>query len=99
MSIIRYSKDMKRAAIYARVSTVARGQDPETQLRQLREYAERRGLPPETRGGNAHAIEGFREKLPRGQSATTAGAASPLVGCLPQTIGSDKFRKKFLCAS
>jgi DNA invertase Pin-like site-specific DNA recombinase len=36
---------MKRAAIYARVSTVDRGQDPETQLRQLREYAERRGFP------------------------------------------------------
>jgi DNA invertase Pin-like site-specific DNA recombinase len=35
---------MKRAAIYARVSTVDRGQDPETQLRQLREYAERRGF-------------------------------------------------------
>src|SRR4051812_8014033 len=36
---------MKRAAIYARVSTIDRGQDPETQLRQLREYAERRGFP------------------------------------------------------
>jgi DNA invertase Pin-like site-specific DNA recombinase len=36
---------MKNAAIYARVSTVDRGQDPETQLRQLREYAERRGFP------------------------------------------------------
>lgn len=35
---------MKRAAIYARVSTVDRKQDPETQLRQLREYAERRGF-------------------------------------------------------
>jgi DNA invertase Pin-like site-specific DNA recombinase len=35
---------MKRAAIYARVSTIDRGQDPETQLRQLREYAERRGF-------------------------------------------------------
>ena len=35
---------MKRTAIYARVSTVDRGQDPETQLRQLREYAERRGF-------------------------------------------------------
>src|SRR5919107_1833219 len=33
---------MKRAAIYARVSTIDRGQDPETQLRQLREYADRR---------------------------------------------------------
>ena len=35
---------MKRAAIYARVSTVDRGQDPETQLRQLREFAERRSF-------------------------------------------------------
>ena len=32
----------KRVAIYARVSTDDRGQDPETQLRQLREYATRR---------------------------------------------------------
>jgi DNA invertase Pin-like site-specific DNA recombinase len=36
---------MKRAAIYARVSTVDGRQDPETQLRQLREYAERRNFP------------------------------------------------------
>ena len=36
---------MRRAAIYARVSTVDGRQDPETQLRQLREYAERRGFP------------------------------------------------------
>ncbi len=35
---------MKRAAIYARVSTTDRGQDPETQLRPLREYAARRGF-------------------------------------------------------
>jgi len=34
----------KRAAIYARVSTFDKGQDPETQLVQLREYAERRGF-------------------------------------------------------
>jgi predicted site-specific integrase-resolvase len=33
---------MRRAVIYARVSTVDRGQDPETQLRQLHEYADRR---------------------------------------------------------
>ena len=33
-----------RAGLYARVSTEDRGQDPETQLRPLREYAERRGL-------------------------------------------------------
>ena len=34
----------KRVAIYARVSTNDRGQDPETQLLQLREYAGRRGF-------------------------------------------------------
>ena len=32
----------KRVAIYARVSTLEKGQDPETQLRQLREYLARR---------------------------------------------------------
>ena len=32
----------KRVAIYARVSTFDKGQDPETQLLQLREYAQRR---------------------------------------------------------
>src|SRR5882724_1576110 len=36
----------KRVAIYARVSTIDKGQDPETQLRVLREYAARRGLVP-----------------------------------------------------
>lgn len=34
----------KRAAIYARVSTVDKGQDPETQLRQLRDYVQQRGF-------------------------------------------------------
>ena len=34
----------KRVAIYARVSTVDKGQDPETQLLALRQYAERRGF-------------------------------------------------------
>lgn len=34
----------KRAALYARVSTKQHGQDPETQLMPLREYAMRRGL-------------------------------------------------------
>ena len=34
----------KRAAIYARVSTAEGRQDPETQLRELRDYAERRGF-------------------------------------------------------
>lgn len=34
----------KRAAIYAQVSTVDKGQDPETQMMALRDYAERRGF-------------------------------------------------------
>jgi len=34
-------KTKKRVAIYARVSTFEKGQDPETQLRQLRDYVER----------------------------------------------------------
>ena len=34
----------KRVALYARVSTLDKGQDPKTQLRPLREYAQRRGL-------------------------------------------------------
>lgn len=36
----------KRVALYARVSTLDKGQDPETQLLALREYAARRGLVP-----------------------------------------------------
>ncbi len=36
----------KRVALYARVSTVDKGQDPETQLLALREYVARRGLVP-----------------------------------------------------
>ena len=35
---------VRRAALYARVSTDDKGQDPETQLRQLRDYADRRGF-------------------------------------------------------
>jgi DNA invertase Pin-like site-specific DNA recombinase len=35
---------MKRVALYARVSTLDKGQDPETQLKQLREYAQRRNF-------------------------------------------------------
>jgi DNA invertase Pin-like site-specific DNA recombinase len=33
-----------RAAIYARVSTLDKSQDPKTQLKPLREYAARRGF-------------------------------------------------------
>jgi DNA invertase Pin-like site-specific DNA recombinase len=35
---------MMRTALYARVSTSDKGQDPEVQLRELREYCERRGF-------------------------------------------------------
>ena len=35
---------IKRIALYARVSTLDKGQDPETQLKQLREYAQRRSF-------------------------------------------------------
>jgi len=38
------SKSAKRVALYARVSTGEDRQTPETQLRHLREYAERRGF-------------------------------------------------------
>jgi len=38
------TKRARRAAIYARVSTFDKGQNPETQLAQLRDYARSRGL-------------------------------------------------------
>lgn len=38
------SDQSKRVALYARVSTLDKGQDPETQLQPLREYANRRGF-------------------------------------------------------
>ena len=38
------TKPAIRAALYARVSTINHGQDPEVQLRELREYCERRGF-------------------------------------------------------
>ncbi len=37
-------RDARRVAIYARVSTFDKGQNPETQLRELRRYAEARGF-------------------------------------------------------
>jgi DNA invertase Pin-like site-specific DNA recombinase len=53
----------KRVAISARVSTVDKGQDPETQLMALREYAERRGF--ETVGEYIDYASGTREDWPR----------------------------------
>ena len=40
----KLSDQPKRIALYARVSTLDKGQDPETQLRPLREYADQRGF-------------------------------------------------------
>jgi DNA invertase Pin-like site-specific DNA recombinase len=53
----------KRVAIYARVSTVDKGQDPETQLLALREYAARRGFL--CVGEYVEYARGTREDRPR----------------------------------
>ncbi len=61
-----YPPDMKRAAIYARVSTTDRGQDPETQLRPLREYAARRGFAiAEEFVDHASGVRADRERFKR----------------------------------
>ncbi len=49
----------QRVALYARVSTLDKGQDPETQLRPLREYADRRGF--ETTGEYIDTASGTTE--------------------------------------
>lgn len=53
----------KRVAIYARVSTVDKGQDPETQLVGLREYATRRGFV--LAGEYVDYASGIREDRPQ----------------------------------
>src|SRR5882724_5649794 len=56
----------KRVAIYARVSTIDKGQDPETQLLVLREYAARRGLMPA--GEYVDYASGMRDDRPQYQA-------------------------------
>jgi DNA invertase Pin-like site-specific DNA recombinase len=56
----------KRVAIYARVSTLDKGQDPETQLLVLREYAARRGLVPA--GEYVDYASGMRDDRPQYQA-------------------------------
>ena len=56
----------KRVAIYARVSTIDKGQDPETQLLVLREYAARRGLVPA--GEYVDYASGMRDDRPQYQA-------------------------------
>jgi DNA invertase Pin-like site-specific DNA recombinase len=53
----------KRVAIYARVSTVDKGQTPETQLIALREYAARRGF--QSVGEYIDYASGTREDRPQ----------------------------------
>src|SRR5215510_16249730 len=60
----------KRVAIYARVSTVDKGQDPETQLRALRTYAARRGFMPA--GEYVDYASGTRDDRPQYQALLAA---------------------------
>src|SRR5215831_4565456 len=60
----------KRVAIYARVSTVDKGQDPETQLLGLRDYAARREFV--IVGEYVDYASGTREDRPQYQALFTA---------------------------
>jgi DNA invertase Pin-like site-specific DNA recombinase len=62
----------KRVALYARVSTVDKGQDPETQLLALREYAARRGWTPV--GEYIDYASGTRDDRPQYQALLLAAA-------------------------
>jgi DNA invertase Pin-like site-specific DNA recombinase len=52
-----------RVAVYARVSTIGNGQSPEMQLRELREYCQRRGWTVASEFVDA-GISGSKEKRP-----------------------------------
>ena len=56
-------KPVIRAALYARISTLNHGQDPEVQLRELRDYCQRRGFTI-TNEYVDKGISGSREKRP-----------------------------------
>src|SRR5712692_9977435 len=56
--------DAVRAALYSRVSTSHNGQDPEVQLRELREYCQRRGWQVVTEYVDV-GISGAKEKRPQ----------------------------------
>src|SRR5712692_2657082 len=60
----------KRVALYARVSTSDKGQDPETQLLVLREYAARRGFVPA--GEYVDYASGTRDNRPQYQALLAA---------------------------
>jgi DNA invertase Pin-like site-specific DNA recombinase len=56
-------KPVIRAALYARISTLNHGQDPEVQLRELRDYCQRRGFTI-TNDYVDKGISGSRERRP-----------------------------------
>ena len=60
----------KQVAIYARVSTLDKGQDPETQLLALRAYAARRGFMPA--GEYVDYASGTRDDRPQYQALLAA---------------------------
>ena len=66
----------KRVAIYARVSTVDKGQDPETQLLGLREYAARRAFV--VVGEYVDYASGTREDRPQYQALFSAARSRQL---------------------
>ena len=57
------SKPLIRAALYARISTVNHGQDPEVQLGEIREFCKRRGFTV-AREYVDKGISGSRERRP-----------------------------------
>ncbi len=59
----REERTTKRVALYARVSTVNHGQDPEVQLRELREFCQRRGFQIIEEFAD-RGISGSRERRP-----------------------------------
>ena len=65
----------KRVAIYARVSTVDKGQDPETQLVGLREYATRRGFV--LAGEYVDYASGLRDDRPQYRRLVEAARQAP----------------------
>ena len=66
----------KRVALYARVSTIDKGQDPETQLLALREDAARRGFVPV--GEYVDYASGARDSRPQYQALFTAARTRQL---------------------
>src|SRR5262249_53491593 len=57
-------RTMKNAVLYARVSTRNNGQNPETQLLPLREYAQNRGLTVVEEFID-HGVSGAKDRRPR----------------------------------